>query len=237
MGQKRRRDKNVAGFTLLEALIAMALMAMILTALATVTAQWLPNWNRGMVQVQRNEQVALGLERMIADLGAAEFIPANRKTRQPLFDGTGRSVTFVRIAVGPDAGPGLEIVRLAEDNDAREPVLVRTRAPFAPLTADAIRQEQPNFADPVVLLRAPYRLSFSYAGADRIWRETWRQQLDLPQAVKLTLRDTTTQQTLAVSTATALHVELPAECITAKSISDCFATQPEPSEPADGKSR
>src|SRR5437764_628899 len=50
------------GFTLIEALISTALMAAILAAIATVTAQWLPNWNRGFAGVQRNELLALGLE-------------------------------------------------------------------------------------------------------------------------------------------------------------------------------
>ena len=39
----RARHNSTAGFTLLEAVIATALMAMILAALATVTRQWLPN--------------------------------------------------------------------------------------------------------------------------------------------------------------------------------------------------
>ena len=68
-GPRRRR-----GFTLIEALFATALMGAILAALATVTAQWLPNWNRGFARVQRNELLALGLERLVADLAAAEFV-------------------------------------------------------------------------------------------------------------------------------------------------------------------
>src|SRR5262245_38984581 len=59
----RHSTKATAGFTLLEALIATALMAIILAALATITAQWLPNWNRGLARLQRNEHMALGLDR------------------------------------------------------------------------------------------------------------------------------------------------------------------------------
>src|SRR5262245_52064922 len=91
---KWRSAKNVAGFTLLEALIAMALTGMILTALATITAQWLPNWNRGFARVQQNEHLALGLERLVADLAAAEFVTSGREVRQPFFDGVNASVTF-----------------------------------------------------------------------------------------------------------------------------------------------
>ena len=74
--RSRSKRQSVAGFTLLEALISTALMAAILGAMATVTAQWLPNWNRGLAAISRNELLALGLERLVADLAAAEFDPA-----------------------------------------------------------------------------------------------------------------------------------------------------------------
>lgn len=125
-----RPRSRVAGFTLLEALIATAMMAMILVALSTITAQWLPNWNRGMTRVQREEDLALGLDRLTADLAAAQFIPASRETRKPFFNGTGRSVTFVRTNLSPNAHAGLEFVRFAEVSSATGPAMVRTQAPF-----------------------------------------------------------------------------------------------------------
>jgi len=232
--QPRPDGEAMAGFTLLEALIAMALLGMILAALATITAQWLPNWNRGMSQIQRNEHIALGLERLTADLAAAEFIPTGRETRQPFFDGADRSVTLVRAALSPNAGPGLEIVRIAEVSSAAGPILVRRRAPFTPVSTATVPRVQPNFTDPVVLLRAPYRITFSYAGPDRIWREIWRQQMQLPKSIKLTLRDATTRRILSVSTATSIHVALPMDCIVAKSLAACLTSHLRPSEPAEG---
>ena len=60
----RRARTGEAGFTLIEVLVATLLMTVILAALATVTAQWLPNWNRGMARVQRAERLAIGLEQI-----------------------------------------------------------------------------------------------------------------------------------------------------------------------------
>jgi general secretion pathway protein J len=231
---QRGSAKNVAGFTLLEALIATALMGTILAALATITAQWLPNWNRGFARVQRNDHLALGLERLVADLAAAEFVPLGRDTREPFFDGADISVIFVRTALGPNAGPGLETVRIAEIGSEGGPIMVRTRATFVPVGADTNNRSQPNFTDPVVLMRAPYRLLFSYAGPDRIWQDTWRRAAQLPRAIRLTLRDAATQRTLSVSTTTLVHVELPAECILAKSRAECIASRLQPSETAEG---
>src|SRR5262249_61816999 len=80
---------------------------------------------------------------------------------------------------------------------------------------------QPNFTDPVVLIRAPYRVSFSYAGPDRTWRDTWQQSDQLPRAIRLKLQDAQTQTTVDVSTATLVHAEVPVDCLTASSLADC----------------
>lgn len=230
----RQRRNKIAGFTLLEALIATALMGMSLAALATITAQWLPNWNHGMVRLQRNENIALGLERIAADLAAAAFISTDRDSKEPYFEGSNRSATFVRIAVGPNTRPGLEIVRLAEVSSKEGPLLVRTRAPFtlaASINKDSI---SPQFGDPVILMRPPYRISFSYAGADRIWREAWQHQAELPKAFKLTILDATKRQTLPVSTAALLHAGVPAACIDSRSFKNCFKAHMQPTQSAAG---
>jgi general secretion pathway protein J len=215
-----RRRAGEAGFTLIEALIATALMAVIVGALASVTAQWLPNWNRGFLRLQRTELTAIGIERVVADLAAAEFVPASGESKGPLFEGAELAVTFVRSALGPNTRPGLEIVRIAETADERGLAMVRMRAPFAPLERDG-SAAQVSFGDPVVLVRAPYRISFSYAGADRIWLATWRNAAQLPSAVRLTVRDAANAQILAMSTATPVHVNASAECARAKSARDC----------------
>jgi general secretion pathway protein J len=211
----------VAGFTLVETLIAVALMSAILAALATVTAQWLPNWNRGFAHVQRNEAFALGLERLVADLAAAQFIPAGREFTQPVFDGEALSVTLVRPTFGPNAIPGLEVIRIAETADQRGRVLVRRRAPFVPVVSGVNDRTPPNFTDPVVLFREPYRASFSYAAADQIWKNTWRASDQLPRMVRVTLRDAATGRILSVSTATPVHVEMSAQCVTADTAAAC----------------
>jgi len=218
MTRRRARDRS-AGFTLLEALIATALMAMILTALATITGQWLPNWNRGLARVQNDEDLALALDRLAGDLASAEFIPASTQTPQPLFTGTSQSIVFLRTALSPNAHPSLELVQFSEINTASGPILVRTRAPFVP--DDGSSRRPPVFTDAVTLVYAPYRIAFAYAGADRVWRDSWHDEALLPRAVRLTVRDVTTRRALAVSTATLLHVEIPAACVGAKSLADC----------------
>jgi general secretion pathway protein J len=225
-----KRRRAIAGFTLVEALLATALMGAILAAIATVTAQWLPNWNRGFIRVQSTETLAAGLERIVADLAAAEFVTAGATVRQPVFDGTELSVTFLRTAIGPNTRPGLELVRIAETGGERGLITVRTHARFVPMGSDGA-EVQPPPASPVVLLRAPYRVTFSYAGPDRVWRPVWRGEGELPAAIRVQLRDAATERTLSVSTATLVRANMPADCVLAEVIADCLNRPLIPGQP------
>jgi general secretion pathway protein J len=222
--RRRRSWRDESGFTLLEVMLATLLMTVILAALATVTSQWLPNWNRGIARVQRAERLAIGLERALADLSVAEMLPMSGDSKKPLFEGSELSVTFVRTAVGPNTRPGLEIIRLIEKADAQGLALVRERAPFRPMPRDA----QIRFADQVVLIRAPFRVTFSYAGPDRVWQPIWRDQAELPSQVRVAVRDGNTGQVLAVSSAAIVHVNAPAECARAKNATSCVASRLNP---------
>ncbi len=208
----RRRRFGIAGFTLLEALIATTLMGVTLAAIGAITAQWLPSWNRGFMRVQRSELIAVALNRLAADLAASEFVTPNRESKLPIFEGTASAVTLVRSAVGPNTEGGLEVVRIAESTDRQGIALLRWRTPFAPFGLGDVSANQLHFADPVVLLRAPFRVSFSYSSGDGSWSDAWQDTAELPAAVRFLVRDTTTGRTLAVSTATVVHVEAPADC-------------------------
>jgi general secretion pathway protein J len=201
-----------AGFTLVEALVATLLMGFILAALATVTGQWIPSWNRGLAGLRGTELAAEGLDRLTGDLAEAEFITTGSGNGPPLFDGSELSVVFVRTRLAPNGGPGIEVVRLAEASSENGPALVRSTATLPIGSDQSADGANLVFSDPVVVIRAPYRVSFSYAGADRLWRDNWRAQRDLPRAVRVQVRDNATSDLLAVSTSTLIHAELAARC-------------------------
>lgn len=205
----RQRDSE-AGFTLIEALVALALTGLVLSALATLTAQFMPSWNRGIDRIQQSELIAISMQRVAADLAAAEFIPAGSDEKKPLFEGTPLSVTFVRTAIGPNAAIGLDVVRIGETTDRGRLVTERSRTGFTPLPQGASPSERLHPTDPVVLLRAPLRLSFGYAGPDKVFHDDWQDADKLPVAIRLTVLDTARDHVLAVSTVTPVHVDAPA---------------------------
>jgi general secretion pathway protein J len=210
----RRSPSRESGFTLLEALIAIALTGLLLGMLATVTGHWMANWRTGFERVQNADLLGLGVDRIAADVAAAEYASLDTDT-QFYFEGTETSVTFVRSAIGPNAAAGLEIVRLGEIDDARGRVLVRSRAPFMPITAKAVADGGVEFTNPIVLVRPPYRVSFAFAGRDRIWKESWSDVKQMPNAVRITIRNDVTGAILPVSTAASINVNAPAACVAA----------------------
>jgi general secretion pathway protein J len=195
------------GFTLIEALVALALTGLVLSALATLTAQWLPNWNHGIDRIQRSEVLGIAMQRIAADLAAAEYVPAGGDRKKPLFDGSAFSVTFVRTALGPNVGIGLDVVRIGETADRGQFATVRSRATFAPLPPGVSPSEQIHVSEPVVLLRSPLRLSLSYAGPDHVFHDVWQDADKLPALIMLTVREAGSGRVLSVSTVTAVHVD------------------------------
>jgi general secretion pathway protein J len=206
--QRRRGRSRIGerGFSLIEALLALALTGLVLSALAAITAQWLPNWNRGFDRIQFTEMIGISMQRIAADLSAAEFVPAGTEKKKPLFEGTARSVTFVRTALGPNTGVGLDVVRIGETNDRGRLLTVRSRTPFAPISSGISSSAQTHVADPVVLLRPPLGMSFAYAGPDRVFRDDWHDRDQLPTLIMVTVRDTVSRRVLSVSTVTSVHV-------------------------------
>jgi general secretion pathway protein J len=208
-----------AGFTLIEAMLGILLVGIILGALATVTGQWLPNWSRGMLGLQRVERIAVSVQRMISDISGAEMIAPEVDSKTILFDGTQHAITFVRTAVGPNAKPGLEIVRLSENVEDQGLAMTRQHAVYAPMPPDT----RIRFADPVVLIRTPYRVYFSYAGPDGVWQQDWRSQPQLPQRIQISIRDTSTGRRTSFSEAALVHVNASAECAHADNPDECIS--------------
>lgn len=219
---RRLRPRSLqSGFTLVEVLIASLLMAIIVGALGAMTAQWMPNWNRGFARVQRIDLLTAGVERLIADLAAAEPISTGESQGALRFEGSELSVTFVRTALGPNAGRTLEVVHIAEIGSDRGPTLVRSAAPFLPFNAE-VPTPEPQFSNPVVVVRSPHRISFAYAGADGEWQSTWRNAKFLPQAIRINVREGASSRAV-ISTIAAVHAVVPATCIHVKSANECPA--------------
>jgi len=219
----RRARRRIAGFTLDRGADRDALMGVILGALATVTAQWMPKlepaaWARSSAaRFWGSGWSGWSPTFRRPNSSRAAAIPA------PVFDGTELSMTFVRSALGPNTRSGLELVRIGEIGSDRGPQLVRARTRFVPVTADTAN-DQPSFADPVVLIRAPYRVTFAYCGARQgLAQPVGAAPANCRRRSVCRCATATTDRILQVSTATMVHAEMPPDCILGpKVINDCL---------------
>ncbi|XUM21730.1 PulJ/GspJ family protein [Bradyrhizobium oligotrophicum S58] len=219
------------GFALIEALGALAIAGIVLSALAAVTSQWLPAWKRGLDRVQRAEMVAAALRRVGDDFAAVQFVSPNREQKGPLFVGDEVSATFVRAELGPNAGPGLDIVRIGEEGGRGERALRRSRAMFEPVPVGQPVTEHFRFGDPVVLLSAPFRMSFAYADRTMAWTPEWRDATKLPFAVRMTVYDDSRGGSAVLVSAVRVQVDAPGGGF-ADTGAGGTANQPAAAEPA-----
>ncbi|CCD89628.1 putative General secretion pathway protein J, GspJ [Bradyrhizobium sp. ORS 285] len=198
-----------AGFALIEALGALAIAGVVLSALLAVTSQWLPAWKRGLDRVQRAEMVAAALRRAGDDFAAAQFVSPNREQKGPLFVGQEFSAMFVRSELGPNAGHGLDVVRIGEQGTRNERAVLRSRAAFAPVPVGQSVADQFRFSDPAVLLSAPFRMSFAYADRSMVWTTEWRDATKLPFAVRMTIYDESRGREPVLVSAVRIEVDSP----------------------------
>jgi general secretion pathway protein J len=124
------------------------------------------------------------------------------------------------------------VVHLGEITDQGGPATVRSRALFKPLPPESPVADQLHFGEPVVLLRAPYRLSFAYAGDDHAWKNSWRDSERLPAKVRLTVSDASSGRVLTISTVATIHIQ-------SSALGDCTpqanAQQPNGQQPNNGQ--
>jgi general secretion pathway protein J len=216
----RRRS----GFALFEALISIALMGLIAFALSSITNQWLPNWHAGYARINRAQLLDVSLQRIAEDLSAAEFITPGAGTKQPIFEGNQNSVMLVRNAIGPNAATGLEVIDLAETSDQRGIVFARASAPFSPTSAIASRARNFDFKHAIGFIRAPLRVSFSYAGPDGKWATTWQNMPQLPTEVRIIVSYSEFDKDQSISTSTSIRVNVAPDCTWQSSAPGCETT-------------
>lgn len=173
-------DGAEGGFTLLEALAALTVVSAIAAALAVVSGQWMLQWRHGYLALQNADQIALCLDRLAADLSAAEYARLDPGAGAAPFRGSKDVVIFVRRAIGPDAAPQLEYVRISAVATRQGLETQRARAKFAPGPIG-------TFRDAVTVLRAPFRLTFAYQAPDGSWTPSWGEAATLPRAIRLTV--------------------------------------------------
>ena len=161
-----RRDDRRAGFTLIEALAALAVGSVIIMATAALIHDVARHFDRGTRGAQEAERLMLAVERLAQDFNSARFVgwtteggPAVAFTGEPASRDRPAKVMFVGNA-GIMAGPqGEEVVALTVEPAGEVTRLVRRRAAWA---GPRTRLEDVSPQDAVVLVEGALDIAFIF---------------------------------------------------------------------------
>jgi prepilin-type N-terminal cleavage/methylation domain-containing protein len=223
------------GFTLIEALAALAIASVIIMASAALVHNVALFFDRGTRGVSDAERLMLAVGRLAGDFGSARFV--GRRTE----DGSAAafaaeqasserpaSVVFVgagRADLGGRADDDLISLKIEEDGEIRR--LVRRRAAWP---GSRVRFEDVSLQDPVVLIEGRLDISFVFGrvmpdGA-LAWYANWVGERALPRYVRLVLRDRATGADLLGEADFVVRANAPAACGRADAALGCLSAAP-----------
>jgi len=188
------------GFTLIEAIAALAISSVIIAATVTLIHSVARNFDRGTRGVDAADSLMLAVERLASDFASARLVAwttANGPAlafKAELADGDKPArIVFVG---GRDTGYGSrsdEVVTLSIERTGDVTRLVRRRAAWS---GTDMRVDRLSPQDPVVLIEGNLDVSFVFGrllpGGGLVWSAAWTDPTALPRFVRLILRDRAT---------------------------------------------
>jgi general secretion pathway protein J len=219
MGRGRAHTERRHGFTLVEALAALAIAAVIIAATSALVHNVALHFDHGTRGVSEGERLILAVERLAADIGSARFVTRMSEGSAALaFIGepatAAQPARMIFVSAGGVAAnaSGEEVVSLTTEQDEDVARLVRRRAPWlGPRT----RFEDITLQDPVVLLEGKFYMSFAFGRLSQdnglTWSDDWRGQV-MPRFVQLKLRDRVTGADLLAGAEFVIRADASAGC-------------------------
>jgi prepilin-type N-terminal cleavage/methylation domain-containing protein len=190
---KRKRDRQ-GGFTLIEALAALAISSVIITATVTLLHSVARNFDRGTRGVDAADSVMLATERLASDFGSARYVVWMTANGPALaFKGESARIAFVGSRDDGYGSRSDEMVTFSIERSDGVTRLVRRRAAWSgpDIVVDRLSPQ-----DAVVLIEGNLDISFVFGRVvpDRglIWSTAWIDVTALPRFVRLIVRDRAT---------------------------------------------
>lgn len=183
--------KRAAGFTLLEVLASLVLLALLLVGVYSGIATATRSVHSGTQAIERIDQVRSAQQFLRRELAQSLAQPISHTDQgEPIyFEGKPREMRYVAPLPGylGKLGPQLQQLRLVDDGDGSQ----RLELSLALLPPDG--QAPQPLGDPQVLLDKIRDGSFSYRGIDGEgkavpWSNDWADGRMLPQLVRIKLR-------------------------------------------------
>jgi prepilin-type N-terminal cleavage/methylation domain-containing protein len=213
------------GFTLVEALAALAITAVIIVATGGLIKNVAGYFDRGTRGVSEAERLLLATDRLAADFSSTRYaLQKNGDKFAVAFAGGPTKVAFVSAAgVGVDPQRE-ELVALTVESADNVTRLVRRRAAWLE-PGGQIEDLTP--ADPVVLIEGRLEIAFAFGrlapdGA-LTWTDSWNAEPVLPRFARLIVRSRATGADLLSGVEFVVRSDAPPACAQGDASTGCLA--------------
>jgi general secretion pathway protein J len=196
-----------AGFTLVEALVALAIAAAAFGVIAQLAATQLRNWSRGRDGAAMLDMLTTGTSQVARDLRQTLPVPSRREPGAPvLFRGEPNRLLFAS-ATGLRPGDlGVEIILIEAKAEQDGVLLLRSRSSLA-------NGLDGTMGNSVVLMKGRFTVRFGYRDHTGRPSATWIDRPNLPAAVVMDLQRTDAGAVLGGPHIFALPVDYSADCL------------------------
>lgn len=190
-GGPRHRE---AGFTLVEVLVSLVLLALLLSLVPATFRMARQSW-QAEVQLERSAALSTATDTLRRMLASALPLPAPRAAGQSsalVFDGQSESIAFVAPAPSGLETGGIQVFTLSSKSRDRSAGrhLVLTVSAYSPGDRDAlgIRERSGSsetvLAEDIGMLRLRY-FGPSVDGGEPLWHDSWVQRTSLPLLIDI----------------------------------------------------
>ena len=221
------------GFTLIEALAALAISSVIIVACAALVHDVALHFDRGSRTVDVAERFILVTDRLAADFGSARQVarrtetgPAIAFAAEPGDTQKPGKIVFVGAAPVASAPSGDQVVMLTFERDDDIMRVVRRSAPWGGPTT-SFEDVAPD--NPVVLIEGKWDISFLLGrlapGAALTWHTGWSGESTLPRFVRLLVRGASGRDVLGEADFV-IRADAPVACGRPDAAIGCLAAGP-----------
>ena len=216
MSQRSCLQVSQHGFTLIEMLVSLAVMAVILVLIGGALRVMGRNWDANAGRIETLDMVSRAFDLLARDAANLQRITRPSGSPAYLFSGMADTLAFVALEPPQPGEAGLYFIAYTAEPNGAAAELIRSRAIYR---AGMDRFPGATPANRVPLLAGPYVYRFAYgiSGAKQSWSADWTLANRLPDLIRLQVLDRDGGRAFGPPMIVRLRADAELDCVTPQS--------------------